>query len=95
MLLSWFSYGWSRNHSSTIPSIQDSFSAHVSAFELMFYVSAGIALVGALVCLVLVRRGDRLAEGPVCSRRSRWQYVTTRHRPGVTKRPPPSSRSHL
>lgn len=70
-------------------SVEDSIAAHVSAFELMLFVSAGIALVGALACLVLVRRGDRVAEGPVFTRRSRWVYATTGHGPGITKRPAP------
>ena len=74
-------------------SVEDSIAAHVSAFELTFYVSAGIALVGALACLVLVRRGDRVAAGPIFSRRSRWVYATTGHGPGISKRPPPTAES--
>jgi EmrB/QacA subfamily drug resistance transporter len=71
--------------------IGDSIAAHVDAFQLMFYVSAGIALVGAVACLILVRRGDRLAEGPIFARRSRWAYVTSGHGPGITKRPRPGT----
>jgi hypothetical protein len=41
------------------------------AFQLMFYASARIALVGAIACFILVRRGDRVAEGPIFGRRSR------------------------
>ncbi|MGH2963157.1 MAG: MFS transporter [Solirubrobacterales bacterium] len=67
--------------------IQDSISAHVSAFELMFFVSAGIALIGAIACFVLVRRGDRVEEGPIFSRRSRWVFVTTGHGAGISRQP--------
>jgi len=68
-------------------SIDEAISAHVDSFQLMFSVSAGIALVGALACLVLVRRGDRVAAGRIFARRSRWVYATTGHGPGITKRP--------
>jgi EmrB/QacA subfamily drug resistance transporter len=54
----------------------DSFvQAHVAAFELTFVVSAAIALVGAVLCLALVRKVDRVAEWPVFTRRSRWLYM--------------------
>ena len=36
-------------------------AAHVEAFELVFYLSAGIGLVGAVCCLVLVRKSDRVS----------------------------------
>ena len=39
---------------------------------ILFAVAAGIALLGALVSLVLVRRSDRLSAARVFSRRSRW-----------------------
>jgi hypothetical protein len=71
--------------------VGDSIAAHVDAFQLMFYASAGIALIGAIACFILVRRGDRVAEGPIFGRRSRWAYVTTGHGAGVTKRPPPGT----
>ena len=62
--------------------------AHIDAFQVMFVSSAGIAVVGAIACLVLVRRRAASAEGPVFGRRSRWIYANqgrtaaiTRHRP--------------
>jgi EmrB/QacA subfamily drug resistance transporter len=64
--------------------------SHVDAFQLMFYISAGIALAGAFACFALVRRTDRLAEGPVFSRRSRWVRANVGTTPGVTRHPPPS-----
>ena len=61
--------------------------AHVSGFALAFYVSAGIAVAGALVCLVLVRRTDRALERPVFSRRSRWVAVHPGSTPAVSRAP--------
>jgi MFS family permease len=55
--------------------------AHVDAFRLTFLVSAGIALVAALLCLAIVRRVDRVAEGRVFGRRSRWAYAAVSNRP--------------
>jgi EmrB/QacA subfamily drug resistance transporter len=64
-------------------------SAHVSAFEVTFAASAGIALLGALVTLVLVRKADRVAGGPVFGRRSRWIFASQGRSSAITKRPPP------
>jgi EmrB/QacA subfamily drug resistance transporter len=63
--------------------------AHVDAFQVMFSVSAGIALLGALACFLLVRQADRLKEGPIFSRRSRWIYATQGRSSAVTRRPSP------
>ena len=46
--------------------------AHVDAFEVTSVASAGIALLGVLVSLFLVRRTDQVHAGPTFSRRSRW-----------------------
>jgi hypothetical protein len=56
----------------------------------MFFISAGIALSGALACFALVRRTDRLTEGPIFSRRSRWVHANVGTTPGVTRHPPPA-----
>jgi EmrB/QacA subfamily drug resistance transporter len=70
--------------------LEDIVNEHVAAYELTFFVAGGIALLGALACLILVRRGDRVSEGgPVFSRRSRWVYATMGRSPATTKRPPP------
>jgi MFS family permease len=66
-------------------------SAHIDAFQLMFFVSAGIAVAGALACLALVRRTDRVTEGPIFSRRSRWVSANVGRTPGVTRHPPPAT----
>jgi len=63
-------------------------ASHVTAFEVTFAVSAGIALLGALCALTLVRKTDRVKVG-VFSRRSRWISVSSGRSPAVTRRPPP------
>jgi EmrB/QacA subfamily drug resistance transporter len=69
----------------------DVIASHVHAFEVTFYASAGIALVGALTSLILVRRRDRLKAGAtgVFTRRSRWIFATSGRSPAITRRPPP------
>ena len=67
--------------------INDNLIAHVDSFEITFLASAGIALLGALACFVLVRREDRLYEAPVFSRRSRWFWASAGLGPGITRRP--------
>jgi hypothetical protein len=64
--------------------------AHVTAFQVTFAASAGIALLGALVCLLLVRQADRVAAGPIFGRRSRWVLATHGRSSAITRRPPPS-----
>jgi hypothetical protein len=64
-------------------------ASHVTAFEVTFAASAGIALLGAVVCLVLVRKTDRVAAGPIFGRRSRWIFATQGRSSAITKRPPP------
>ena len=71
--------------------LNDNLLAHVDSFEITFLTSAGIALLGALVCFVLVRRDDRLYEEPVFGRRSRWRWTTSGAGPGITRRPPDDS----
>jgi len=64
--------------------------AHVTAFQVTFAASAGIALLGALVSLFLVRRTDRVARGPVFGRRSRWVLATQGRSSALTRHPPPA-----
>jgi EmrB/QacA subfamily drug resistance transporter len=65
--------------------------SHVGAFEVTFYASAGIALLGAIVTFILVRKSDRLkTPGPgVFSRRSRWVATGVGRSPAVSRRPAP------
>ena len=70
--------------------IEDNVLAHVDSFRITFLASAGIALLGALFCFVLVRRESRYYVGPVFGRRSRWMYATAAGAtPGITRHPPP------
>lgn len=68
--------------------LSDIVNAHAAAYEVTFFVAAGIALLGALACFVLVRRGDPVKEGPIFTRRSRWIYTTAGRSSAVSKRPP-------
>lgn len=69
----------------------DVIASHVHAFEVTFYASAGIAIVGALVSFILVRKRDRLKPKapPVFTRRSRWIFATSGRSPAITRRPAP------
>jgi EmrB/QacA subfamily drug resistance transporter len=67
--------------------LDDSVAAHVDAFQAVFSISAGIALIGAIACLLLVRRSDRRL-GAVFGRRSRWIYANVGTTPGLTRHPP-------
>ena len=66
----------------------DLMQSHIHAFEIMFASTAGIALVGAIACFVLVRRESRELEGPVFGRRSRWVYLNQGRSGAITRRPP-------
>ena len=63
----------------------DLITGHIDAFQVTFYSTAGIALVGALVCFFLVRRTSRIAERPILSRRSRWVYANAGRAPAIAE----------
>jgi len=63
-------------------------ASHVAAFQVTFAASAGIALLGAIVCLVLVRKSDRTVDGPIFGRRSRWIFASQGRSSAITRRPP-------
>jgi EmrB/QacA subfamily drug resistance transporter len=67
----------------------DVIASHVSAFQATFAVSAGIALLGAIFSLILVRKTDRVKVG-VFARRSRWVSVGQGRSPAISRRPPES-----
>jgi EmrB/QacA subfamily drug resistance transporter len=69
--------------------VPDVIASHVAAFQVTYAASAGIALLGALVSLLLVRRDDRLKAGPIFSRRSRWIFATQGRSSAITRRPDP------
>ncbi len=62
-------------------------NSHIDAFQVTFVASAGIAVLGAIACFVLVRRSTRVAEGPIFGRRSRWIYANTGRTPGDHEAP--------
>lgn len=69
--------------------IRDSVLAHVDSYRLTFLTTTGIALLGALICFLLVRKEDRFYRGPVFGRRSRWIMANVGTTPGVSRQPPP------
>ena len=73
-----------RNRPLVERALNDSVDAHVAAFQDVFLLSAGIALLGALACVVLVRKTDR-SLGPVFGRRSRCVYANVGVSPGLTR----------
>jgi EmrB/QacA subfamily drug resistance transporter len=70
----------------------DVVASHITAFEVTFYASTGIALLGALFSFILVRKRDRLkppGAAGVFTRRSRWIFATSGRGPAITRRPAP------
>lgn len=72
--------------------VHQSVLAHVDAFQLMFVVSGAVALLGAIACMLLVRKADRTTAGPIFTRRSRWVSANVGRTPGITRRPPAVAR---
>ncbi len=66
----------------------DLIHAHAQSFQLAFYASAAIALLGAVACAILVRRQPRTLDHPVFGRRSRWVAVNVPTTPALTRVPP-------
>jgi EmrB/QacA subfamily drug resistance transporter len=67
----------------------DVIASHITAFEVTFYASAVIALLGAFFSLILVRKRDRIKTAGVFTRRSRWIFATSGRSPAITRRPAP------
>lgn len=70
-----------------LPFLEKARDAFLDAFQTTMIVAAVIAALGAIVCAVLVRKGDRVATH-VFSRRSRWSYANPGG-PGLTRKPVP------
>jgi EmrB/QacA subfamily drug resistance transporter len=70
-----------------VPYILDARAAFIDAFQTTMIVAAVIAGLGAIVCALLVTKGDRVAAR-LFSRRSRWAYANPGG-PGLTKKPIP------
>jgi MFS family permease len=62
--------------------------SHAQSFQVAFYASAVIALLGAVVCSVLVRQQPRTVDRPIFGRRSRWAYANASTTPALTRMPP-------
>jgi MFS family permease len=67
--------------------LDDIVEVHAQAYEVTFICAGGLALLGALACFLLVRKSDRIEEGPIFARRSRWYYAMSGRSPAITKRP--------
>jgi EmrB/QacA subfamily drug resistance transporter len=63
-------------------------AAHVYAYQLTFALMGLVAIIGAIVCWLMVRKADHEAPTNIFSRRSRWTWTTTGQGPGVTRKPP-------
>lgn len=64
-------------------------AAHAYGFQVAFGLMGIVAVVGAVVCWLLVRKDDRLVPVGVFSRRSRWAWTTKGEGPGLSRKPPP------
>jgi EmrB/QacA subfamily drug resistance transporter len=62
--------------------------SHAQSFQVAFYVSSVLGLIGAIACFLLVRKEGRTAARPIFSRRSRWVLATAGASPGITRIPP-------
>jgi EmrB/QacA subfamily drug resistance transporter len=69
--------------------LEDIVELHAQAYEVAFFAAGFLALLGAIACFLLVRKSDRVTEGPVFARRSRWLYVLSGRGPAITKQPDP------
>jgi EmrB/QacA subfamily drug resistance transporter len=62
--------------------------SHAQSFQFAFYVSAGVALLGAVMSWVLVRKQPRTLDHPIFGRRSRWVHANVGATPAVSRLPP-------
>lgn len=71
--------------------LNDVLTAHVAAYELVFAVTAGISILGAIASFLLVRKSDRVESARIFVRRSRWVTSNTGRSPALTRHPPPTA----
>lgn len=69
--------------------VSETIPSHVDGFQAAFVVSAVLGLLGMVMALVLVRREDRIAKGPIFGRRSRWLLSNVAATPALSRKPPP------
>jgi MFS family permease len=68
--------------------LHDLVNSHAQSFQFAFYVSAGVALAGAVMSWVLVRQQPRTLDHPIFGRRSRWVRANVGETPAVSRVPP-------
>jgi EmrB/QacA subfamily drug resistance transporter len=68
--------------------LHDLIHTHAQSFQFAFYISAGVALVGAVASWVLVRKQARTLDHPIFGRRSRWVHANVGTTPAVSRLPP-------
>jgi EmrB/QacA subfamily drug resistance transporter len=66
----------------------DLVSSHATSFQVAFYASGAIALLGAIACGILVRQQPRTLDHPIFGRRSRWITANAGTSPALTRLPP-------
>ncbi|MFZ0384634.1 MAG: DHA2 family efflux MFS transporter permease subunit [Solirubrobacteraceae bacterium] len=66
----------------------DLIHTHAQSFQFAFYISAGIALVGAVTSWGLVRKQAHTLDHPIFGRRSRWLHANVGATPAVSRVPP-------
>jgi hypothetical protein len=67
--------------------------ARGDAYRFTFVLMGAIALAGAVLSYLLVRRDDRARRPHVFSRRSRWTWALSGEGPGLTRKPLPRRRA--
>jgi EmrB/QacA subfamily drug resistance transporter len=68
--------------------LHDLVHSHAQSFQFAFYISAGVALLGAVMAWVLVRKQPRTLDHPIFGRRSRWVHANVGTTPAVSRLPP-------
>jgi hypothetical protein len=66
-------------------------AAHAYGFQFAFGLMGVVAIIGAVVCWLLVRKNNRLASTGIFSRRSRWAWAPKGEGPGISRRPVPGT----
>jgi EmrB/QacA subfamily drug resistance transporter len=68
--------------------MHDLVTSHAQSFQFAFYISAGVALLGAVMSWALVRKQPRTLDHPIFGRRSRWLLANVGATPAVSRVPP-------
>ena len=68
--------------------LRDLVDSHAHSFQVAFYASSAVALVGAITCAVLVSQQPRTLDHAIFGRRSRWVTANAGATPALTRLPP-------